>query len=174
MAYEPIHLKLWTMPDHYMGAVYPATYSAGVGQSRDSSALERTNFKTMLDLLGGESETVRVIRESHWAVGWVEWIALDQDDDTALEIADQAMGRLKEYPSLDDDAWSELEYEEAADYWDGLSPREKVQTAMEERKRYHWLQATPVWPFGRLSFYELGNRDCPIANAIHEHLRMSS
>lgn len=34
----------------------------------------------MLRELGGESETVRVVRESHWAVGWVEWIAIHESD----------------------------------------------------------------------------------------------
>src|SRR6266436_1054881 len=67
MTYEPEHLKLWTMPDCYFGEVWPAYYSAGVGQSRDSDALERSNFACMLKAVGGESDTVQVVRESHWA-----------------------------------------------------------------------------------------------------------
>lgn len=119
--FEPVNLKLWTMPDHYFGAVWPATYSAGVGQSRDSNALERSNFACMLSALGGESETVTVVRESHWAVGWVEWIAIHQDDEKALRIADEIRGALDDYPIVDESHLSELEWNEAADYWEGMT-----------------------------------------------------
>ena len=43
-----------------------------VGQSRDSSELEQSNFATALVMLGGEGENVRVERYGHWAVGWIE------------------------------------------------------------------------------------------------------
>jgi len=169
MEYEPQHLKLWTMPDHYFGEVWPATYRAGVGQSRDSDTLERSNFACMLKALGGESETVHVVRESHWAVGWVEWIAIHQDDDKALRIADKIIAALEDYPVVDEDDWSELEWNEAADFWDSLSPREKVRMAMDERQRYHWLLTEPVWYFGRRSYGDLP--DNTIGRALEETLR---
>lgn len=115
--YEPKNLKRWTMPAHYAGDVWPAYYSAGVGQSRDSDALERSNFACMLDALGGESETVTVVRESHWAVGWVEWIAIHQDDSKALETADRIKGALDDYPAINEDHWTELESDDANDVW---------------------------------------------------------
>ena len=71
---EPKHLERWSMPPSYFGASWADYYSAGVGQSRDSDCLEQSNFALMLEALRGESETVIVVRESHWAVGWVEWI----------------------------------------------------------------------------------------------------
>lgn len=117
MTYEPKNLKLWKHPENYFGECWTATYSAGVGQSRDSSALERSNFRTMLSAIGGESETVTVVRESHWAVGWVEWIAIHQDDDRALEIADRQLTSLEDYPVLDEEDFSREEDEEAQDIW---------------------------------------------------------
>lgn len=117
MTYEPTHLKRWTMPDHYFGEVWPAYYSSGVGQSRDSDALERSNFFCMLRELGGETETVQVVRESHWAVGWVEWIAIHQDDEKALQVADAIKGKLKDYPVVDESHWSEVEQEDANLTW---------------------------------------------------------
>jgi hypothetical protein len=42
MAYE--NISKWTRPQHYMGATWENWYSSGVGQSRDSDALERANF----------------------------------------------------------------------------------------------------------------------------------
>jgi hypothetical protein len=115
--FEPEYLKLWTMPENYFGECWPATYSAGVGQSRDSDALERSNFACMLRELGGESETVTVVRESHWAVGWVEWIAIHQDDERALAIADRIKGALEDYPVIDESHSSELEDQEAQEIW---------------------------------------------------------
>jgi len=119
--YEPKHLKRWTMPQHYFGASWPNHYSAGVGQSRDSDCLEASNFVTMLRLLGGESDVVTVVRESHWLVGWVEWIAIEADGtpeaDKALQIADEAKGRLEDYPVLDESDWSEREQEAANEVW---------------------------------------------------------
>jgi hypothetical protein len=57
MTYDPEFLKRWTMPPNYFGAVWPAYFSSGVGQSRESSALESSNFECMLRDLGGETET---------------------------------------------------------------------------------------------------------------------
>lgn len=173
MTYTPTHLKRWTMPSHYFGAVWPDYYGSGVGRSRDSSSLERSNFTCMLRDLGGETETVRVVRESHWAVGWVEWIAIHESDSRALAIADKNKARLEDYPVLNEDHWSELEWSEAADYWDNLSPRERVQMAMHERERYHWLKTEPVWRLGRLDYYALANDGSTIAEALAESIRIS-
>ncbi len=38
-----------------------------VGQSRDSDALGRSNFRVGLKILGGEGDNVRVERYGHWA-----------------------------------------------------------------------------------------------------------
>ena len=175
MSYEPHTLQRWTLPDCYMGANWPNHYSAGIGQNRDSSALDRSNFAAMLTALGGESDIVTVVRESHWAVGWVEWIAIEADgsaeSDTALQIADELAASLEDYPVLDENAWSELEWEEAACHWDRLSPRDRVQWAMEIRKRYHWLQRAPVWIYGRMDYGALANHESDIAQSLCDALR---
>lgn len=119
--YEPKHLRRWTMPEHYFGASWVNHYSSGVGRSRDSDCLEESNFHAMLAALGGESDLVTVVRESHWAVGWVEWIAIEADgsseSDEALQIADAQKARLADYPVLDESDWSEREEEAANEVW---------------------------------------------------------
>lgn len=119
--FEPKHLKKWTMPRDYFGATWPNHYSSGCGQSRDSDALERSNFACMLRALGGESDVVTVVRESHWAVGWVEWIAIEADgtaeSDAALEIADKIKAKLEDYPVVDEEHWSQVEQEDADLIW---------------------------------------------------------
>ena len=117
MSYEPEHLTRWTRPDHYAGAPWPEYFSSGVGQCRDSDALERSNFACMLKALGGKSDTVIVVREGHWAVGWVEWIAIHESDATALKEADEIIAALADYPVISDDHFSETETEEANEVW---------------------------------------------------------
>ena len=131
-AHIPENLKRWTRPSCYMGAEWPDYFSSGVGQSRDSDALERSNFDAMLKALGGEQSDkeredpedegaalslVRVIRESHWAVGWVEWIAIHESATDALQIADKLKGKLEDYPVIDEELFSEYETTEANEVW---------------------------------------------------------
>jgi hypothetical protein len=167
--FKPTNLEKWKLPTCYVGAEWPDYYSSGVGQSRDSDALERSNFACMLRELGGESETVIVVRESHWAVGWVEWIAIHESDAKSLEKADGIKAALADYPVIDESHWSELEWNEAADYWDSLSPRAKVEMALDVRKRYHWLSKEPVWQYGRYDYSEIP--DTTIGRALEELLR---
>ena len=115
--YVPEHLERWTMPKYYFGAEWPDYYSAGVGRSRDSDCLEESNFYSMLNALGGESDTVQVVRESHWAVGWVEWIAIHESDEQALRAADAMKASLEDYPILDEEDHSRREWEECERVW---------------------------------------------------------
>lgn len=123
--YEPLNLQRWTHPKCYAGEVWPNWY-VFLGQNRDSDSLTRSNFTCALEELGGESETVRVIRESHWAVGWVEWIGIHQDDEASLEKADKIAAALADYPVVNETHWSELEWEEAQEYWESISVRERA------------------------------------------------
>ncbi len=141
--FEPKNLKRWTMPSHYFGANWPNHYSAGVGQSRDSDCLEQSNFATMVQLLGGESDVVTIVRESHWAVGWVEWIALEADgtpeSDKALEIADQAKARIEDYPVLDESDFSEREQAAADETWKNCyDEKERIKYIRQHRSQFEF------------------------------------
>ena len=133
------YLKRWTMPDNYAGEVWPNYYSAGVGQSRDSDPLERSNFRVMLAALGGESDTVEVVHEGHWAVGWVEWIAIHQDDEKALETANDLIEGMRLYPVLCEDDYMKLELEEADQLWrDCYTPEERVAYIRKNRDQFEF------------------------------------
>ena len=120
------HLKLWTLPDSYFGELWPNYYSSGFGRSRDSDDLEESNFEVARKAL--ESfEGVQVVRESHWAVGWVEWIAIPADSPEALQIADDLCERRDQYPVLDEADFSDRETERANDTWRGsFSDKERL------------------------------------------------
>lgn len=133
------HLQRWSRPSNYFGAEWPEYYRAGVGQSRDSDDLEASNFAAMLKDLGGESVSVFVVRESHWAVGWVEWIAIHESNEKALGVADANMERLEQYPVLDEDDWSEREDEHANQIWtECYSVEERVKYIREHRSQFEF------------------------------------
>jgi len=126
MAYVPENLKLWTLPDSYMGAQWD-DYYVFLSKHRDSDAVTRSNYICGLGAIGGESDTVRCVNEGHWAVGWVEWIAIHKSDSKALEIADKIAGDLIDYPVLNEDHLSGLEHDEACEYWESMSVRDRAE-----------------------------------------------
>lgn len=107
-------IKKWELPDHYCGAEWPEYY-VGLMQHRDSDALTRSNFQVMLRDLGPDNVTI--VREGHWAVGWIEWIAIHESKTDLVEEADEMLQSLEDYPVLDDEHFSELETEEADLIW---------------------------------------------------------
>lgn len=136
-------IKRWELPDSYWGAEWKE-YFVFLGQHRDSDALSRSNFECGLEALGGESETIIVVRERHWAVGWVEWIAIHQDNIEALEAADEMLCAISDYPILNESHFSELELSEAENYWQQLPLRYRVELCQEAgvsvfAARHDWL-----------------------------------
>ena len=125
MTYTPDNLKLWTLPDSYMGAHWPEYY-VFLGQHRDSEALDRSNFTCGLEAIGGETDTVLVVHESHWAVGWVEWIAIHKSDTNALKQADETAAALLDYPVVNESHYCDLEYTEACGFWASLPVSERL------------------------------------------------
>lgn len=79
---------------------------------RDSDALDRSNLQVLLADLGGESESVIIERAGHWAVGWIDYLIVNPHAKDKLRIAIAASKRLEDYPVLDDEHFSALEYEE--------------------------------------------------------------
>lgn len=148
------YLKRWTRPECYIGAEWPDYYSAGVGQSRDSRPLERANFDAMLKALGGERNhptvedpedegaalsLVRIVRENHWAVGWVEWIAIHESQTEILETANRIMEKLEDYPVIDEDLWSQYETDEANEVWrDCYRVKERVEYIRKHRSQFEF------------------------------------
>jgi hypothetical protein len=143
-------MKLWTHPDCYMGETWPGHY-VSLGQRRNSDALTRSNFRCALAALKAIPEPpdwphddapVQVVRESHWAVGWVEWIAIHQDFDAHVAEGNRIESRLEDYPVLDEDDFSALEQEDAEQVWKTCySPKERIEYIRKRRAHcefHHW------------------------------------
>jgi hypothetical protein len=137
MRNEPRHLKRWTCPPYYFGKAWPDYFSSGCDQSQESDAPARSNFACMLTALGGASDTVLVVHESHWAVGWVEWIAIHETDARALAVADEIAGKLKDDPVIDESHLSVIEQEDADLLWrDGFRVEDRVAYIRQHRDQF--------------------------------------
>lgn len=134
-------LKKWQLPSDYIGAEWNE-YFVFLAQTRDSDALTRSNFRVALKRLGGKTgeatgdcfskpkidgkRDVLVIREGHWACGWVEWIAIHESNSRGLDLARKMLKEIDDYPSLDEQDWTELESSEAFEYWNNASLQERI------------------------------------------------
>lgn len=133
MTYE--NIEKWKRPEHFAawtdGAPYDGEWYVFLTQHRDSTLLEKSNFERGLELVGDESDTVMIVRESHWAVGWVEWIAIHESDGAALREADEIMGALYDYPVVDDEHYSYAQYNAIIDYWQNSPIPDRMDTCRE-------------------------------------------
>lgn len=132
-------LTLWTRPNSYMGPDYYDYYTLpqDCGITRDSDTLARSNYRVALEMLGGESDAsetdnpaVMVIRDSHWAVGWIEYILVHKDATDKVAILIDIVSALDSYPVLDDSDFSQEECNEADETFDNNS-REFVKEILE-------------------------------------------
>lgn len=131
-------LNRWTLPSHYVGAEW-SEYFVFLGRNRDSDDLTESNFECGLKAIGGESDTVRVIRESHWACGWIEWIAIHESDESALAIASELIDALNDYPVIDEEDWSNRESESADNFWrDCFDDKDRVAYIREWRDQFYF------------------------------------
>ena len=89
---------------------------APVSQTRDSDALDRSNFETMQRILDDAGGDYEVHRFGHWGPGWFEIILVEPGTKCASE-AEECEGALANYPVLDDENFCELETQEADEVW---------------------------------------------------------
>lgn len=84
-------------------------------------------------------ESRLVIRENHWAVGWVEWIAIHESDTGALKVADELATGLEDYPVIDESDLSEREMEAANQIWkDCYRVSERIKYIREHRSQFEF------------------------------------
>ena len=128
--YEPQFIERWTLPPYYSGAHWN-DYYVFLGRHRDSSILSDSNFNEALKAIGGESETVIIVRESHWAVGWVEWIAIHESDEETLKKADEIAESLQDYPVLNEESYSQAQFEAICDTWENSTIEDRIEWCRE-------------------------------------------
>lgn len=134
-AIEHLQETVWTHPDNY-GGHSPEGHYCIYSQNRDSDSVTRSNYRRILEELKHADETqshdaepsVYDFRAGHWACGWIEYIIVRNDaPDSVLQIAGEFICAIADFPVYDEKDHSALEYEEAAQYWQTLSPRERAE-----------------------------------------------
>jgi hypothetical protein len=106
---------------------------APVGVNRDSDCLTRSNWAVVTaDLESKGANDVRIHRFGHWACGWFE-VCLVRPGSVAAQAAEGLEGALADYPVASDEHFSDLETNEAYEYWSAMSLRERVQCCQRAR-----------------------------------------
>ena len=146
-AIEHLEDRRWEWPDSYMGTDWSDYYFI-VGRSRDSDALEESNFECAMKSLRAvrdqwakenpeaadaweeahpNDDMICDPRASHWAVGWVEELLVHVDaPDCVLTEAGEIICSLADYPVLDESDYSERECEAAQETWENMDLRERI------------------------------------------------
>lgn len=157
------HLKPYVMPKNYFGETYEEYY-VFLGQNRDSDSITRSNFEVARERLEGiETENNDeygwiISRQSHWACGWLEIIYIHQRAKHELiQAAEEMLEDLKNYPVLNDDHWSELQYDERNEYWKYLSIKHRVEYIQEYNERETGKYAQPISIFAARHNYVPSN-----------------
>lgn len=134
-------IKPWDTPDSWVGKPWHGWY-VGLARTRDSDVLTESNFEVFLaalralpEVLVDDTEnasqsyrtldgdwsavdSVFVVQESHWACGWLDWIAIHPSNEAALKLADEMLCALSDYPVLDDEDLSRKEDAAVLDWWE--------------------------------------------------------
>ena len=124
----------WENPDNYFGHNPVGDYVI-YSRNRDSSILENTNYELILAQLEGEAEKypdiekpVYDFRASHWGCGWIEYIIVNKDaPQSILDLAEETLSALADYPVVSDDMYSENQYTAIYEYWQECGLRERIE-----------------------------------------------
>lgn len=128
--------------NNYVGEIPAEEWLCLLTQSRDSDCLTRSNFTSALKALGGESESVKIDRFVHWACGWWESLSVLNGSE-AHKKAEEIERKLADYPVVNEAHYSELQWEEATNFWASIPIKERVKLC--QRFRIPCLQARHDW-----------------------------
>ena len=112
-------MQKWSSSENYIGETY-YDYYVLLSHHRDSGLVEESNFQSALKMLNGESDTVKVIRAKHWAVGWVEMILIHESDTKSVDKGNEIEESLNNYPILDEDVFGEMISEKETEMFDQI------------------------------------------------------
>ena len=154
------HLRKWKHPQNYVGVTWE-DYYVFLSQTRDSDALDRSNYIKGLEAIGGEDpEIVISTTATHWAYGWIDTIYIHKDAHTVLEKADEIIDELDNYPVIDEEHYCLLEHEEATTVWkDCYTPKERIE--FYRKHEPHWYSFKEL-----LQSVRTGNEFCGFASDL--------
>lgn len=113
-----------------------------IGRNRDSGILDRHNWEEACRILP-EGDDVQIHRFGHWACGWLEVLLVRPGTDAAA-TGEKIGARLEDYPILNEDRYSEMEWDETCKAWEGASLRERIRLCADAgvsilAARHDWI-----------------------------------
>lgn len=150
-------IRPWERPDSWAGKPWNGWF-VGLGRTRDSDTLTRSNFEVFLKALRELPEvlvddtdnasasyrseredwsavnSVFIVPESHWACGWIDWIAIHPSNEAAMKLADEMLCAIDSYPVLDEDDWSRREDEAVLKWWQSESVSWRVELCRDNHE----------------------------------------
>lgn len=97
--------------DNYLGERYD-DYCVLFSHHRDSDILVESNWRSIIKHLDKNPHIkYQVVRSSHWAVGWIEQILIEEHDIASICFGELIQQKLKGYPIFNEEDYSELEWE---------------------------------------------------------------
>ena len=144
-AIEHLQEFAWKTPRDYGGFSPVGDYVIAT-TNRDADALTRSNWECIGRDMGavdwGPSERTRnypagkdwearpavyTWRAGHWAVGWVEYMMIRADaSEDVLTAAGETVCALADYPIYNEDHFTDLEFNEACEFWERSSVADRV------------------------------------------------
>ena len=106
---------------NYAGPMLNDFYVAPCSINRDTQCvLTLCNWKLMCEKLDEyvKHEESGITRFGHWGNGWYELFLIHESDVEALVKAQEIADDLEQYPVLDEDKYSDMEYEAQAEEWE--------------------------------------------------------
>jgi len=105
---------------------------APFGQHRDSDLLTQSNFDAAVkELRSVSGKSVQIMHVNHWAVGWYDHVMVRTTATKTMAKVLELCERLDNYPALDEDDWSNREYEQACDAYDNWAKHDVGKLAEE-------------------------------------------
>ena len=150
-------IRPWEPPSSWAGKPWKGWF-VGLGRTRDSDTLTRSNFEVFLKALRelpevlvddtdnavascrteredwSEVNSVFIVPESHWACGWIDWVAIHPKNEAAMKLADEMLCAISNYPVLDEDDWSRREDEAVLKWWQSESVSWRVELCRDNHE----------------------------------------
>jgi len=155
--YVPENLSRWELPDSYAGAHWDGYYRAPVGRNRDSDLLTQSNWDQQWEALkafradvpDADEVSPVAVCENHWAVGWVEWVAIHESNGPALREADRLAARIENYPVLDEEDYCRREWDDYDKGWGSYGFNQFIRGIRDAFK----LQTSTYWAMQEFDHY---------------------
>ena len=95
--------------------------------TRDSSILDMSNVQKIKQIFGIENredeQNITIERASHWAVGWIDYIIINPENEEFVKLGEEIQEKLEAYSILDDDLYNDMQWQE---YEKNLADIEKI------------------------------------------------